>query len=72
MSKETMKLVDLLKRRRVFVSLIVTMTRLEFSWWNGEKVVTGDKDSVKLWLRGQDENDRRELVRISRRMGLVS
>ena len=71
MDKEVLRLVDLLKRRRVFVSLIVTMTKLQFSWWDGEEVRTGDMDSVKLWLRGQDANDRRELVRISRRMGLV-
>lgn len=71
MDKEVLKMVDALKRRRVFVSLIVTMTKLQFSWWDGSEVRTGDMDSVKLWLRGEDANDRRELVSISRRMGLV-
>ena len=71
MDKELLRLVDALKRRKAFVSFVMTRTRIDFSWWDGSEVRTGDADSVKLWLRAQEENDRREIIRISRRMGAV-
>ena len=61
MDKNLMKLVEELKARRVFVSLLMTRTQVQITWWNGAEMQTGDADSVKLWLRGQRENERREL-----------
>ena len=69
MDKSLMRLVNELKRRRVFVSLIVTMTRVQITWWAGRDMQTGDLDSVKLWLRAQTENERREIEYVGRRLG---
>lgn len=69
MNKELMKLVEELKARRVFVSLLMTRTQVQITWWNGAEMQTGDADSVKLWLRGQRENERREIEYVGRRLG---
>lgn len=69
MDKELMKLVAELKRRRVFVSLIMTNVQVQITWWAGHEMMTGDTDSVKLWLRGQTENERREIEYVGRRLG---
>ena len=57
MDKEIMRLVETLKRRRVFVSLLMTRTQVQLTWWDGKDMRTGDTDSVKLWLRGQDDDE---------------
>lgn len=69
MDKNLMKLVNELKRRRVFVSLIVTMTRVQITWWSGHDMQTGDADSVRLWLKSEEENERREIEYVGRRLG---
>lgn len=69
MDKNLMKLVNELKRRRVFVSLIVTMTRVQVTWWDGRGMRTGDADSVRLWLKSEEENERREIEYVGRRLG---
>lgn len=84
MDRNTYKLVAELKRRRVFVSLLVTRTGEQYTWWVGvgnemrrakndpdfrPGMRTGDADSVRLWLRGQAENDRREIQYVGRRLG---
>lgn len=69
MDKDLMRLVNELKRRRVFVSLIVTMTKVQITWWDGHEMRTGDADSVRLWLKGSEENDRREIEYVGRRLG---
>ena len=71
MDRELMRLVNELKRRRVFVSLIITTARTQISWWDDHDLRTGDADSVKLWLRGQEENERREIQYVARRLGFA-
>lgn len=71
MDKSLVRLVEELKRRRVFVSLIVTMTKVQITWWDAHSMRTGDADSVRLWLRAQAENERREIEHVGRRLGWV-
>lgn len=69
MSKEIIRLVEELKRRRLFVSLIVTNVRVQISWWDGEEVRTGDESTVKRFLSAVKANERAELEYVSRMMG---
>ena len=69
MDKSLMMLVNELKRRRVFVSLVMTNVRVQITWWAGHDMQTGDLDSAKLWLRAQTENERREIEYVGRRLG---
>lgn len=55
------RIVTELKRRQAFQSLILTNTKLEIDYWNGERVVTGDEHSATLYLNAMRENDRREI-----------
>ncbi len=71
MDKDLMRLVEELKRRRVFVSLIMTRTKVQITWWDAGKMRTGDTDSVRLWLKATRENERLEIVRVGRRLGFV-
>ena len=66
-----MQLVDNLKRRRIFVSLLITRTGVEVSYWDRKqgKVVTVEPLSAMRYLRALDENDRRELECVGCRMG---
>lgn len=70
MNRELIKLVEELKRRRLFVSLIVTNVRVQISWWDGDEVRTGDESSAKRFLNAVMANERAELEYVSRRMGL--
>ena len=69
---EMMAAVEEMKRRKIFVSLIMTRTGTQLSWWDAGKreVVTGDVASARLHLRALHENDRREVERAGRMMGV--
>ena len=62
-----------MKRRRIFVSLLMTNSRVQISWWDAglREVRTGDEHSARMHLNALDENDRRELEYVGRRMGVV-
>lgn len=70
MNREIIKLVEELKRRRLFVSLIVTNVRVQISWWDGDAERTGDESTVKRFLSAVMANERAELEHVSRMMGL--
>lgn len=72
--KEWMRLIRLvtgLKRRRIFVSLIVTNSGTRVSYWDSglREVVTTDPCGAQLHLNALEENDRCELEAAGRRMG---
>ena len=66
-----MALVQKLKRRRIFVSMIMTNSGTMVSYWDSglREVVTTDPCGAQLHLNGLEENDRRELQYIAQRMG---
>ena len=70
MNKELIRLIEELKRRRLFVSLIVTNVRVQISWWDGDEVRMGDESSVKRFLNAVMANERAELEHVSRMIGL--
>ena len=66
-----MALVAELKRRQIFVSLLMTNSRVQISWWDAglHEVRTGDEHSARMHLNALIENDRRELEYVGRRLG---
>ena len=66
-----MGVVEELKRRRIFVSLVMTNSKEQLSWWDAgqREVRTGDMDSARHYLNVLDENDRREIEYVARRLG---
>ena len=74
--KETLRMIRIvegLKRRKIFVSMVMTRTGTQLSWWDAgqHEVRTGDMDSARHYLNVLDENDRRELEWVGRRLGRV-
>ena len=70
MNKRLIELVENLKRRRIFVSLIVTNTRVQVTYWDRSlhEMVTSDPAGARMHLNALDENDRRDVERAGRRM----
>ena len=70
MNKRLIELVEDLKRRRIFVSLIVTNTRVQVTYWDARlhETVIGDPAGARMHLNALDENDRRDVEREGRRM----
>lgn len=70
MNKRLIELVEDLKRRRIFVSLIVTNTRVQVTYWDARlhETVISDPAGVRMHLNALDENDRRDVERVGRRM----
>lgn len=70
---DLMALVAELKRRQIFVSLLMTNSKVKLSWWDAglHEVRTGDEHSARMHLNALDENDRRELEYVGRRMGVA-
>ena len=73
-SKELMELLQLvaeLKRRRIFNSLLITNTRIQIGYWDQRlhENVISDQYGARMHLRALDENDRREIEYIGKRLG---
>ena len=70
---QLMRLVEDMKRRRIFVSLVMTPGRTQVSYWDAglREVRTGDEHSARMHLNALIENDCRELEYVGRRMGGV-
>ena len=70
MNKRLMELVEGLKRRRIFVSLIVTNTQVQVTYWDRSlhEMVTSDPAGARMHLNALDENDRREAEYAAGRM----
>ena len=70
MNKRLIELVEDLKRRRIFVSLIVTNTHVQVTYWDRSlhEMVTSDPAGARMHLNALDENDRRDVERAGRRM----
>lgn len=70
MNKRLIELVEDLKRRRIFVSLIVTNTQVQVTYWDRSlhEMVTSDPAGARMYLNTLDENDRRDVERAGRRM----
>jgi hypothetical protein len=68
--KKLYRLYRELKKRHMFVSLIVTNSNIQVSYWDGEKVVIGSEEDAWLHLWTAMENDRRELEWAANRLGI--
>ncbi len=70
---QLMRMVEELKRRRIFVSMVMTTRGTQLSWWDAglHKIVTSDQYGAAMHLNALRENDRRELEYVGRRMGSV-
>lgn len=71
MDRQAARIIGEMKRRRIFVSFIMTMTGERISWWDSGrgKVHEGSMDEAALYLRAMERNDRLEVERIGRRLG---
>lgn len=72
--RETMGLIGLveeMKRRRIFVSLVMTRAETQVSWWDERsgQVRTGAPEYAQMHLNALNENDRQEVERVGQRMG---
>ena len=71
--KQTMALmgvVEELKRRKIFVSMVMTRTNTQISWWDrgAGRVREGSMDEAALFIGALETNDRLEVERIGRGM----
>ena len=71
MDRQAARIISEMKRRRIFVSFIMTMQGTRISWWDrgAGRVREGSMDEAALFLRAMETNDRLEVERIGRRMG---
>ena len=71
MGRKTYRIIGEMKRRRIFVSYIMTMTGERISWWDrgAGRVREGSMDEAALFLRAMETNDRLEVEQIGRRLG---
>ena len=62
-----------MKRRRIFVSLVMTTAETQISWWDSgaHTVRTGDIYSARHHLNLLDENDTQEMAFVGRRLGVA-
>lgn len=70
---QLMAVVQEMKRRRIFVSLVMTTTKTEISWWDSgaHTVRTGDIYSARHYLNLLDENDTQEMAFVGHRLGVA-
>lgn len=68
--REMMRLVDELRRRRIFVSLVMTRNDVKVSFWDEyrHEVRTTDMMGAAIHLKGLRENDRREVEYVGRQL----
>ncbi len=70
MDRQTTRIISEMKRRRIFVSYIMTMTEERISWWDrgAGRVRAGSMDEAALFIGALETNDRLEVERIGRGM----
>ncbi len=71
MDRQAARIIAEMKRRRIFVSFIMTMKGTRISWWDkgAGKVREGSMDEAALYMGALETNDRLEIERIGRRLG---